>query len=162
MQENNLPGFNCKLIAMKTRFKLLFCSALLLILCACEKLAGPAVDIARLTGEWQEYYDDPLFIMDGSVRYTVLPNEIQIHTYDILSDRASDWTLTYDLEKRQGKYTITLHYPADYPEADASFTIVQLTDKEMAWQRGGTTFSRGSYSADYMHFVNDRYWKSRE
>ena len=56
----------------------------------------------------------------------------------------------------------TVWYPADYPEADASFTIVQLTDKEMAWQRGGTTFSRGSYSADYMHFVNDRYWKSRE
>lgn len=149
---------------MKTRFKLLFCSALLLMLCACEKLAGPAVDIARLSGEWQEYYDDPLFIMEGIVRYTVLPNEIQIHAHDYLSDRTSDWTLTYDLEKRQGKYTITLHYPAGYPGADApaSFTIVQLSDTEMAWQREGTTFSRGSYSVDYKHFVNDRYWKSRE
>ena len=36
------------------------------ILCSCEK----PVDTSMIIGSWTEYYDDPLFIIDGSIDYT--------------------------------------------------------------------------------------------
>lgn len=142
---------------MKTFFKY-FLGATLLVLAACSRLGDERVDIDNFIGTWQEYYDDPLFVMDGSCSWTILRNEIHLHVYDALSNGSHDHTIGYTLEKNGGKYTITLAYPEELGHLDASFEIVKLTDREMAWQKVGTTFSRGSYSVDYLHFVNDRYW----
>ena len=142
---------------MKTFFKS-FLGAALLVLAACSRLGDERVEIDNIMGTWQEYYDDPLFAMDGSCTWTILGNEIHLHVYDALSNESHDHTIGYTLEKDGGKYTVTLDYPEELRLLDDSFEIVRLTDKEMAWQRVGTTFSRGSYGVDYLHFVNDRYW----
>jgi len=148
---------------MKESVKYFFCAALMLLaVCACSRLGGDRVDIDRLVGTWDEYYDDPAFVMDGSVTWNILPDEIRMHVYDALSNESRDWFIGYSVEREGGKYVISLDYPEEwYYQADESFEIVRLTDREMAWQKVGTTFSRGSYSSNYLHFVTDRYWAEK-
>jgi len=122
-------------------------------------LSGKAVTISLLQGEWEEYYDDPAFAMDGGLTWKIGNEDILIHTYDFLTDTSEDWHIAYNVSRQHGQYIINLHYPKGFKATDESFRITVLNDKEMAWQKVGTTFSTGSYSSDYKHFINNNYWK---
>ena len=131
------------------------------VLASCSQtepdLPGEEVTISLLQGKWDEYYDDPSFAMDGGLTWQIGKEEIVLHSYDVLTDTSEDVHIGYDVSRQNGQYIITLHYTKW--AYDDSFQITVLNDKEMAWQKVGTTFSAGSYSGDYKHFVNDNYWK---
>lgn len=110
------------------------------ILCSCEK----PVDTSMIIGSWTEYYDDPLFIIDGSIDYTF--NEdgtYHVCTYDALNGEDYSRTSTYSINGD----VITLD-----KDESRSYTITRLDSYEMSWQKVGTTYSPGTYSTDYMHF----------
>lgn len=62
--------------------RILTIMAAIVCLAACEK----PIDTSMIIGTWSECYDDPNFIMDGTVEYTF--NEdgtYQVYSYDGLS-----------------------------------------------------------------------------
>lgn len=140
-----------------------FCMASTQTSCSLSELnlTGEAVKISLLQGEWDEYYDDPAFVMDGGLVWIIGKEEIVLHTYDFLSDSSEDWHIDYNVSRQRGQYIINLHYPNGFMASDESFHITVLNEKEMAWQKVGTTFSARSYSSDYKHFVNENYWKKQ-
>lgn len=119
--------------------------AAIICLAACEK----PIDTSMIIGTWSECYDDPNFIMDGTVEYTF--NEdgtYQVYSYDALS--GNEVTRTHEYIIKDG--VITLNTAATDSANSISYTITELEDKEMSWQKVGTTYTPGSNGSDYKHF----------
>ena len=117
----------------------------IICLCGCEK----PIDTSMIIGTWSECYDDPNFIMDGTVEYTF--NEdgtYQVYSYDALS--GNEVTRTHEYIIKDG--VITLNTAATDSANSTSYTITELDDKEMSWQMVGTTYTPGSNGSDYIHF----------
>ena len=114
-------------------------------LAACEK----PVDTSLIVGTWNECYDDPDFIMDGTVEYTFKADgTYQVYAYDALSGSEVTKTHEYTLDGN----VITLNTAATDSADSPSYTITELDDKEMSWQKVGTTYTPGSNGSDYKHF----------
>ena len=114
-------------------------------LAACEK----PVDASLIVGTWNECYDDPDFIMDGTVEYTFKADgTYQVYAYDALSGSEVTKTHEYTLEGN----VIILNTAATDSADSPSYTITELNDKEMSWQKTGTTYTPGSNGSDYKHF----------
>ena len=149
---------------MKFTKLFLISTVMLLAVCGCRRIQSDLpehtgkVEMKYLLGTWDEYYDD--FEIDESRTWNILEEGIRLHTYNFISGTSDDWGIEYNLGQQDGKNTIKLRYPAGMYKGDDTFVIVKLTDQEMAWQKVGTTFSRESYFTDYLHFVNEKYWKS--
>ena len=119
--------------------------AAIICLAACEK----PIDTSMIIGTWSECYDDPNFIMDGTVEYTF--NEdgtYQVYSYDALS--GNEVTRTHEHIIKDG--VITLNTAATDSANSISYTITELDDKEMSWQKVGTTYTPGSNGSNYKHF----------
>ena len=133
---------------MKSILRISICAVLLVVgLCGCEKL-----DINKLEGTWSEQYDPTVFAMDGSVEFTFDGNNnYQLHTYDALSGESHDFSGRYAIDLIN-KGTITINpQMSDY--SNIAYKVVKLTSNEMAWQKEGTTYSKGTWGSDYRHFV---------
>ena len=114
-------------------------------LVACEK----PIDTSMIIGTWNECYDDPNFIMDGTVEYTFNDDgTYQVYAYDALSGNEVTRTYEYTLDGD----VITLNTAATDSAHSPSYTITELDDKEMSWQKVGTTYTPGSNGSDYKHF----------
>ena len=114
-------------------------------LVACEK----PIDTSMIIGTWNECYDDPNFIMDGTVEYTFNDDgTYQVYAYDALSGNEVTRTHEYTLDGD----VITLNTAATDSAHSPSYTITELDDKEMSWQKVGTTYTPGSNGSDYKHF----------
>ena len=114
-------------------------------LAACEK----PVDTSLIVGTWNECYDDPDFIMDGTVEYTFKADgTYQVYAYDALSGSEVTKTHEYTLNGT----VITLNTAATDSADSPSYTITELDDKEMSWQKVGTTYTPSSNGSDYKHF----------
>ena len=62
--------------------RILTIMAAIVCLAACEK----SVDTSKIIGTWSECYEDPNFIMDGTVEYTFKADgTYQVYAYDALS-----------------------------------------------------------------------------
>ena len=114
-------------------------------LVACEK----PIDTSMIIGTWSECYDDPNFIMDGTVEYTFNDDgTYQVYAYDALS--GNEVTRTHEYIIKNG--VITLNTAETDSANSTSYTITELDDKEMSWQKVGTTYTSGSNGSDYKHF----------
>ena len=114
-------------------------------LAACEK----PVDTSLIVGTWNECYDDPYFIMDGTVEYTFKADgTYQVYAYDALSGSEVTKTHEYTLNGN----VITLNTAATDSADSPSYTISELNDNEMSWQKVGTNYTPGSNGSDYKHF----------
>ena len=115
---------------------------------ACNK----PVNQENIEGTWSEQYDPTVFAMDGAVVFTFdRNNHYQLHVYDALSGESQDKSGTYALDMIH-KNTITIN-PMMSDFSGAEYKIVKLTSTEMAWQKEGTTYSKGAWGSDYRHFV---------
>ena len=125
--------------------RILTIMAAIICLAACEK----PIDASMIIGTWSECYDDPNFIMDGTVEYTF--NEdgaYQVYSYDALS--GNEVTRTHEYIIKDG--VITLNTAATDSANSISYTITELDDNDMSWQKVGTTYTPGSNGSDYKHF----------
>ena len=114
-------------------------------LVACEK----PVDTSKIIGTWDECYDDPDFIMDGTMQYTFNDDgTYMVYVYDALS--GNEVTRTHEYTIKDG--VITLNTAATDSANSTSYTITELDDKEMSWQKVGTTYTPGSNGGDYKDF----------
>ena len=114
-------------------------------LASCEK----PVDTSLIVGTWNECYDVPDFIMDGTVEYTFKADgTYQVYAYDALSGSEVTKTHEYTLDGN----VITLNTAATDSADSPIYTITELDDKEMSWQKVGTTYTPGSNGSDYKHF----------
>lgn len=117
----------------------------IICLCGCEK----PIDTSMIIGTWSECYDDPNFIMDGTVEYTFNEDGTYlVYSYDALS--GNEVTRTHEYIIKDG--VITLNTAAIDSANSTSYTITELDDKEMSWQMVGTTYTPGSNGSDYKHF----------
>lgn len=140
---------------MYNQLLLLATSALLLTSCAKED----TIEVSQLTiGQWSESYDNPNFSMDSSVDYYFKTDgTYTIECYSALADTTVTYTHNYLLQDN----VLTLGTDLSQEE-QLSYDIVLMNDKEMAWQRVGTSYSEGTLSGDYKHFkhvvkkTNDR------
>ena len=128
------------------RIGILLLAALALV--ACEK----TLTQSTIEGTWAEQYDPTVFAMDGSVEFTFDGNNnYQLHTYDVLSGESHDYSGRYAIDLID-KGTITINpQMSDY--SNIAYKVVKLTSNEMAWQKEGTTYSKGTWGSDYRHFV---------
>ena len=132
---------------MKKVFALLAATALLATSCSKDEV----IEVSQLTeGYWGECYDNPNFSMDSSVKYKFEPNG----TYTLKVNHALvDTTVIYTHSYRLQNNVLTLQ--TDSPVAEQhSYNIILLNEKEMAWQRVGTSYSEGTLSSDYKHFMH--------
>ena len=105
--------------------------------------------MSQLTeGYWGECYDNPNFSMDSSVKYKFeLDGTYTLKVNHALVDTTVIYTHSYQLQNN----VLTLQ--TDSPVAEQhSYNIILLNEKEMAWQRVGTSYSEGTLSGDYKHF----------
>ena len=129
--------------------RILTIMAAVVCLAACEK----PVDTSKIIGTWSECYDDPDFIMDGTVEYTFKADgTYQVYAYDALSGNEVTRTHEYTLDGT----VITLNTSDTDIANRHSYTIVELDDNEMSWQRVGTSYTPGSNGGDYKHFKRKR------
>ena len=132
---------------MRRIFKYAAAALLVAGLCGCEK-----IDVNKLEGTWSEEYDPSVFAMDGSVTYTFQGNNhYQLNVYDVLSGESHDSSGSYAVDLFD-KNTITIN-PQMSDFSNVTYKIVKLSSKEMAWQKEGTTYSKGTWGSDYRHFV---------
>ena len=125
--------------------RILTIMATIVCLAACEK----HIYTSMIIGTWDECYDDSNFVMDGIVEYTFKADgTYQVYAYDALSDTEVTRTHEYTLDGN----VITLNTTATDSANSTSYTITELDDKEMSWQKVGTTYTYGSNGSDYMHF----------
>ena len=125
--------------------RILTIMAAIVCLAACEK----PVDTSKIIGTWSECYDDPNFIMDGTVEYTFKADgTYQVYAYDALSGNEVTRTHEYTLDGN----VITLNTAATDSAHSPSYTITELDGKEMSWQKVGTSYTPGSNGSDYKHF----------
>lgn len=130
---------------MKSVFTLLAATALLATSCSKDEV----IEVSRLTeGYWGECYDNPNFSMDSSVKYKFeLDGTYTLKVNHALVDTTVIYTHSYQLQNN----VLTLQ--TDSPVAEQhSYNIILLNEKEMAWQRVGTSYSEGTLSGDYKHF----------
>ena len=130
---------------MKSVFTLLAVTALFTT--SCSKDEG--IEVSQLTeGYWGECYDNPNFSMDSSVKYKFeLDGTYTLKVNHALVDTIVIYTHSYRLQNN----VLTLQ--TDSPVAEQhSYNIILLNEKEMAWQRVGTSYSEGTLSGDYKHF----------
>ena len=131
---------------MKSVFTLLAATALLATSCSKDEV----IEVSQLTeGYWGECYDNPNFSMDSSVKYKF---ELD-GTYTLKVNHALvDTTVIYTHNYYQLQNNV-LTLQTDSPVAEQySYNIILLNEKEMAWQRVGTSYSEGTLSGDYKHF----------
>ena len=125
--------------------RILTIMAAIVCLAACEK----PIDTSMIIGTWSECYDVPNFIMDGTVEYTFNEDRTyQVYSYDALS--GNEVTRTHEYIIKDG--VITLNTAETDSANSTSYTITELDDKEMSWQKVGTTYTPGSNGSDYKHF----------
>ena len=111
--------------------------------------------LSRGFSTWSEQYDPTVFAMDGSVTFTFDGNNgYQLHVYDALSGESHDYSGHYAIDLIN-KGTITIN-PAMSGFSNVTYKLVKLTSKEMEWQKEGTTYSVGTWGADYRHFVREK------
>ena len=130
---------------MKSVFTLLAATALLATSCSKDEV----IEVSQLTvGYWGECYDNPNFSMDSSVKYKFeLDGTYTLKVNHALVDTTVIYTHSYRLQNN----VLTLQ--TDSPVAEQhSYNIILLNEKEMAWQRVGTSYSEGTLSGDYKHF----------
>ena len=114
-------------------------------LVACEK----PIDTSMVIGTWSECYDDPNFIMDGTVEYTFNDDgTYKVYAYDALS--GNEVARTHEYMIKDG--VITSNAASTDSANSTSYTITELDGKEMSWQKVGTTYTPGSNGSDYKHF----------
>ena len=107
-----------------------------------------------LIGTWYEYYDPTVFAMDGSSVVTFSADGAALwHYSDLLGGGSSSFDYRYTFEKDILKLNSTLKNGA---YEDGSYEVVFLSKDEMAWQRVGTSYSKGSWSSDYKHFLRSK------
>ena len=102
-----------------------------------------------LIGSWYEYYDPTVFSMDGSSQVTFSEDGAALwHTYDYFSGGSwhEDYRYTYE------KNILTLVSDS----GTEAYEVIFLNRDEMAWQRVGTTYSKGSWASDYKHFKRSK------
>ena len=130
---------------MKNQLFLLATSALLLTSCAKDDV----IEVSQLTiGQWSESYDNPNFVMDSKVDYAFKTDRTYtIECRHALVDTSETYTRHYLLQDN------VLTLGTELPQAEQhSYNIVLMNEKEMAWQRVGTSYSEGTLSGDYKHF----------
>ena len=128
---------------MKNIFLLLATAIMLLSSCSKDK----DINVTNLVGTWDECYDNPHFIMDGTVEYTFYENgTYQVYSYDALSHMEYTRTNTYILQND------LLILNTEHSENELRYHIVEFKKNEMAWQRVGTKYSEGTLGSDYKHF----------
>ena len=109
---------------MKKIFFLLATAIMLLSSCSKDE----DINVTNLVGTWDECYDNPHFIMDGTVEYTFYENgTYQVYSYDAFSH-------------------------TEHSENALRYRIVELKKNEMAWQMEGTKYSEGTWGSEYKHF----------
>lgn len=124
--------------------RILILFTLIVSLASCEK-----VQTTKLYGEWSESYDDINYCIDGSAVYSFNGNNMyHLHIYDALSGNDTLINNQFLLEGNR----LTLN-PQMSDNSCVIYDILLLNDNEMAWQKVGTTFSKGTYGSDYKHFV---------
>ena len=130
---------------MKKVFALLAALALFTTSCSKDEVIE---DVQLTVGYWSECYDNPNFSMDSSVKYKFeLDGTYTLKVNHALVDTTVIYTHNYQLQNN------VLTLPTDSPAAEQlSYNIIQLNEKEMAWQRVGTSYSEGTLSGDYKHF----------
>lgn len=135
---------------MKKVFALLAATALFTTSCSKDEVIE---DVQLTVGYWGECYDNPNFIMDSSVKYTFhTDGTYTLEVYSAMVDTTVIYTHNYQLQNN----VLTLQ--TDSPAAEQlSYNIIQLNEKEMAWQRMGTSYSEGTLSSDYKHFKHYNY-----
>lgn len=135
---------------MKKVFALLAATALFTTSCSKDEVIE---DVQLTVGYWGECYDNPNFIMDSSVKYTFhTDGTYTLEVYSAMVDTTVIYTHNYQLQNN----VLTLQ--TDSPAAEQlSYNIIQLNEKEMAWQRVGTSYSEGTLSSDYKHFKHYNY-----
>ena len=117
---------------MKSVFTLLAVTALLATSCSKDEV----IEVSQLTeGYWGECYDNPNFSMDSSVKYKFeLDGTYTLKVNHALVDTTVIYTHNYQLQNN----VLTLQ--TDSPVAEQqSYNIILLNEKEMAWQRVGTS-----------------------
>ena len=132
---------------MKSVFTLLAVTALFTTSCSKDEV----IEVSQLTeGYWGECYDNPNFSMDSSVKYKFeLDGIYTLKVTHALVDTTVIYTHNYQLQNN----VLTLQ--TDSPVAEQhSYNIILLNEKEMAWQRVGTSYSEGTLSGDYKHFMH--------
>ena len=130
---------------MKNQLFLLATSALLLTSCTKDDV----IEVSQLTiGQWSESYDNPNFVMDSKVDYAFKTDgTYTIECRHALVDTSETYTRHYLLQDN------VLTLGTELPQAEQhSYNIVLMNEKEMAWQRVGTSYSEGTLSGDYKHF----------
>ena len=109
------------------------------------------VRLDHLQGKWNECYDDPDFIMDGWVKYEFTETNTYVRTsYDALLHNTSVERGVYALGLSEDNILTLNPQMSDF--SGVSYTIVKLTRTEMAWQKVGTTYSKGTLGTNYRHF----------
>ena len=107
-----------------------------------------------LIGTWYEYYDPTIFAMDGSSVVTFSADGAALwQYYDLFSGGKWNLDYRYTFEKNILTISSTEDYGNDDPGA---YEVIFLNKDEMAWQRVGTTYSKGSWSSDYKHFLRSK------
>ena len=128
---------------MKKIFFLLATAMMLLSSCSKDE----DINVTNLVGTWDECYDNPHFIMDGTVEYTFYENgRYQVYSYDALSHMEHSRTNTYVLQDD------LLILNTEHSENALRYHIVEFKKNEMAWQMEGTEYSEGTWGSEYKHF----------
>lgn len=128
---------------MKKLFLLFAVAAILFSSCSKDE----DINVTNLVGTWDECYDNPHFIMDGTVEYTFYDNgTYQVYSYNAFSHMEHTRTNTYVLQDD------LLILNMEHSENALRYHIVKLKKNEMGWQREGTEYSEGSLGSDYKHF----------
>lgn len=128
--------------------KYFFAAVAVLIFASCEKLD---LTVENIWGDWYESYDSETFCMDGTIKYSFYQDGAngELFVYDALSGADSTVKITYMIEGD----IITINPIMSDPANIASYKIVKLSRKEMAWQKVGTKYSEGTWGSDYRHFI---------
>lgn len=150
-------GFCCIYMAKTAKMKkwIIILATLTMMLSACMKdgmKEGAKLDMNRrdwLIGSWYEYYDPTVFAFDGVSEVTFSGDgAARWHYYSFLGESSSDIDYRYTIEKNI--LTLTSDTGTE------SYEVIFLSRDEMAWQRVGTTYSKGSWSSDYKHFLRSK------
>ena len=134
---------NLNTLLMKNIFLLLATAIMLLSSCSKDK----DINVTNLVGTWDECYDNPHFIMDGTVEYTFYENgTYQVYSYNAFSHMEHTRTNTYVLQDD------LLILNTEHSENALRYHIVEFKKNEMAWQMEGTEYSEGTWGSEYKHF----------
>ena len=138
---------NLNTLLMKNIFLLLATTIMLLSSCSKDK----DINVTNLVGTWDECYDNPHFIMDGTVEYTFYGNgTYQVYSYDAFSHMEHTRTNTYVLQDD------LLILNTEHSENTLRYHIVEFKKNEMAWQMEGTEYSEGTWGSEYKHFKRNK------